>query len=532
MSKSKKKDSGQSISMLNTVLIIQLILMIGMSVFITITISNKTRDNAREHMSAISDERAHIIENYISNAEKTLRNFSKASQVRDLLEYGKTYDYHKLVDPDLKDSSPDPEAQRLQQAAQQYTEEFGNDIDNLEGVWIGSWETLVLTHTNAPVVGMTTRKDADKLKQLQDSMLNGDNGLYDAGIIISPASQKQIVSMYIAIYDDNNQPMGLVGLGIFTDKLINSLDEIPIRGVENSFYSMVNVSNGQYIFNVDKDKIGQAADKQEIKDIVADLAGTAVEVTDTFEYKENGKTYVSIYSYMPKKGWLLMIDDYKSEVYSLTNTMTIYLGVFGLVVVGLIIVFNFISKKQEKINQKLVSTIAKNNLTKKSLNTAMFKDVLTNVNNRISFSMDAEKMSGSAQHYFMMFNICDFSNINIRFGNDSGDLLLVRTVETLKEFFPENCIYRTGSDEFIVTLPAEGENTNSDTVIDKVNTTLRQLVVPENVDRYGTIYPKYKIAVIKKSGVIDSSVISSLKEMTNNTGEAVYGMIDYRDMTM
>jgi GGDEF domain-containing protein len=483
-------------------------------------------------MGAISDERAHLIENYIDNAEKTLRNFSKASQVKDLLEYGKTYDYHLLVDKDLKEDNPDPKARELQEAAQKYTEEFGNDIDNLEGVWIGTWETLVLTHTNAPVVGMTTRKEEDKLKQLRDSMLNGDNGLYDAGIIISPATQKQIVSMYIAIYDDNRQPIGLVGLGIFTEGLVRSLDDIPIRGVENSFYSMVNVNNGQYIFNVNSEKVGQPVEMKELKDVIASLAGSSEEKTDTFEYENNGKTYVSIYSYIPKKGWLLMIDDYKSEVYSLTNTMIMYLGVFGVVVIGLIIVFNFISKRQEKINQKLVSTIAKNNLTKKSLNTAMFKDVLTNVNNRISFSMDAEKMSGSSHHYFMMFNICEFSDINIRFGNDSGDILLVRTVETLKEFFPENGIYRTGSDEFVVTLPAEGENTNSDTVIDKVNTALRQLIIPENVDRYGTIYPKYKIAVIKKSGLIDPSVISTLKEMTNKTGEAAYGMIDYRDMTI
>ncbi len=251
MSKKKKKEVGKGFGTLNTVLIIQLIVMLGLSLFITKTISSKTRENAVEHMGAITDERAGIIENYIENAEKTLRNFSKASQVRELLEYGKTVDYHTVVDKELKVDNPDPEAVRLQQAAQAYTEEFGKDIDNLEGVWIGTWETLVLTQTNPEVVGITTRKDADKLKQLQDAMINGDDGLYDAGIIISPASGKQCISMYIAVYDDNNKPIGLVGLGIFSSGLVETLDQIPVRGLENSTYSMVNVSDHKYIFNKD-----------------------------------------------------------------------------------------------------------------------------------------------------------------------------------------------------------------------------------------------------------------------------------------
>ena len=37
--------------------------------------------------------------------------------------------------------------------------------------------------------------------------------------------------------------------------------------------------------------------------------------------------------------------------------------------------------------------------------------------------------------------------------------------------------------------------------------------------------------LLKKSGAIDTSVVTSLKDMTNRTGEASYGMIDYQDMT-
>jgi diguanylate cyclase (GGDEF)-like protein len=344
--------------------------------------------------------------------------------------------------------------------------------------------------------------------------------------------------MYIAVYasgdtDHTQTPIGLVGLGIFTQGLVQTLDDVPVRGIEQSFYSMVNVSDAKYIFNRNAENIGTEATNKDLLNLCEKFRQSDKEDTGEFEYKLNGKNYVSSYTYMPKRGWIVLIDDYTSEVFSLRNTMTIYMIIFGIVILGLIVVFNFITKRQEKVNQKLASTIAKNTLTKKSLNTAMFKDVLTNVNNRIKFSMDAETASGdrSKNYYFMMFNISDFSGINSQYGNDSGDIILVRTVDILKELFPENEIYRTGSDEFVVMLPAEGEMTNSDAVIDRVNTALRQLIVPETVERFGTIYPKYKIAVIKKSGAIDTSVITTLKDMTNRTGEASYGMIDYQDLT-
>ncbi|MCR5121423.1 MAG: diguanylate cyclase [Ruminococcus sp.] len=549
MAKNKKKSSGKGSSLnLNLMLIFQLIVMLILSVFITVLISNKTRENSKQHLGAITDERAQIIETYVSNAENTLRDFSKAQQITDLLKFANStgFDFKTLLPdkgaraevPATAAEGSDEEklitADKLQKAAQDFTVQFGNDIPYLEGVWVGTWDTLVLTHTNGdPVIGMTTRPDRDKLGQLQSALVNGDRGLWNAGIIISPATQKQIISMYIAVYNENNEPIGLVGLGIFTEGLVQTLDAVPVRGIENSFYSMVNIKDGKYIFSRDANTIGTEADNENIVRLCEQFKQSADNSTGEFEYKFDGKTYVSSYSLIPKYGWIVFLDDYKSEVFALTTTMFIYLSIFGFVILSLIVIFNIMSKRQAKINEKLVSTIAKNNLTKKSLNQAMFTDVLTNVNNRIRFSMDVETASGdrSKNYYFMLFNIADFSGINSQFGNDSGDLMLVRTVNILKESFPESGIYRTGSDEFVIMLPAEGEMTSSDAVIDKVNTVLRQLVVPESVERYGTIYPKYKIAVIKKSGTIDTSVVTVLKDMTNRTGEASYGMIDYQDLT-
>ena len=67
---------------------------------------------------------------------------------------------------------------------QSYTADYYSGLNNWEGIYIGEWNTHIVAHSNPKVIGMTTRK-GDSLKALQDAMTQR-NGLYDAGIIVSP----------------------------------------------------------------------------------------------------------------------------------------------------------------------------------------------------------------------------------------------------------------------------------------------------------------------------------------------------------
>ena len=327
----------KKISTLNLILIIQLVIMVALSTVITITVTQSTKKNATEHMQTITDERAHIILNYVDNVEKTLTYFSEGYEVNQLLkrqeELGQSTDI-------LKDSG----SKELVAAAQAYTEAFSADIENLEGLWIGSWETHCIAHTNAKTVGMTTRpKDtkAKELQELQDAMVKAGDGVYNIGMILSPATSKQIISMYKAIYNENGDPIGFVGLGIFTEDLINTLDSLSIKGIENSTYSMVNVNDGRYVFNADADLMYKPAESSKIQALCKKYAGTSKSDDGSFEYKKNGEKYVSIYSYIPQYGWLLMLDDTRSEVYALTYDLRVYMILFAIVLIGLMIVFSF-----------------------------------------------------------------------------------------------------------------------------------------------------------------------------------------------
>lgn len=504
---------NQTKSTANRILIIELVIMILLLLAVTTIVSNRTRQNALEHMATVTDERSRIVSNYVERAEAALTAYSRSAQIINLL---KNQDNEKAV-----------------QTAQIYTVTYSRDIPFLEGIYASKWSSEVLVHTNNKIAGMITRKTPESLAELQDSLLAAGDGVYDIGIISSPATHKQIVSMYKAVYDENNEPIGLVGIGIYTDGLISDLDKLAARDLEQSTYSMIDVTTKQYIFHANSYMIQKEAGIPEVLDLCdrfSDPANTPDSVGN-FEFQESGIKYVSAYSYMPDHNWILMYNDTRSEVYGLTYAMRLFLLLFGLLMIGLMIVFHLLNKRAEQTNQKLNSQLIKTEKTKQSLTTAMFQDILTEANNRVSFSMDAAKLDPVQDgcYYFVFFNIAEFSQINSTYGNDAGDQILLSTVEALRKVFLNGSIYRTGSDEFLVVIPSAESPEAYNDIINNVNTAHAILLTPHETPA-GQINAEYKIAVAKKSDIINASIISSLKDLTNRNGVAVFGQVQYLDL--
>lgn len=513
-------ENKKKLSRVSVLLIIELVVMIIMSTIVYQIVSSATRKNSIEHMQTVANERAHIIETYVKNAERTLEYYSKASQITNVLQY-------------VSKNGLTGEAQNYIDKAYEYTLDYSADIENLEGIYVSEWSTHVLAQTNFkyPDTDMTTRKDPDSLQELHEGMIAAGKGVFDTGMIISPASGKQIVSMYKAVYDENGDPIGLVGLGIYTQGLIDALNALEIQGINDASYSMVSVADAKYVFNENSQLVGKKTENQEIVSICESLNGRTDEKTGSFEYKNGKKPYISNYSYIPEYGWILMINDTKSEVYSLTNVMSIYMAVFGVLIIALIAVFAFINKKQEQTNQKLASTIVKNNKTKESLYTAMFKDVLTDVRNRIAFSMDfdSKKLTKDDTHYFVMYNICEFGKVNSQYGNDIGDWLLVKSVDIIGQVFKDGTVYRTGSDEFVVSIPVNNANTTSTDIMNDAQSVLGRLSL-QHPSPAGKLSFRFKAAVLKKNGDVNTSVITVLKDMITKAQDDYTDRIGYVDL--
>lgn len=297
----KMQKKRMKVSVLITVLImlIQAVVLIVMYCFVSYSNIANIRKTTVDSMQTMVEERSQIIENYVREVEGYLTAYSRAGEIRALLA--------NPTDPDAV------------QAAQTYTEKYSGDMENLEGIYTSEWNTHVLAHTNPKVVGITTR-EGDPLKQLQDSMLQAD-GVYNVGFISSPASGKQIISMYRACFDDQGNPNGLVGGGIYITGLKEVLDGLPVAGLSQAKYYLINTNTGSYIFHDDEEMLGKPAEDKYVTDIMAELSnmGESEAITAYKNYTANGTDYIAAYRYIADRGWLFLLVDTEDEIFASAN---------------------------------------------------------------------------------------------------------------------------------------------------------------------------------------------------------------------
>lgn len=316
----KQRKSRISVKISFYIAVMQVIAMLCLFLFISISVSANMKRTAIDTMQTISADRARIIEDYILSSEEFLTAYSRAGEISALLS-----------DPDNKKSVD---------AAQQYTETFSADKKFLEGIYTCDWNTHVLTHTNPSVPGMIMRKD-DALDALRTAVLDAD-GVYNAGIIISPASKQQVISMYRACYDQFGQPAGIVGGAILTTGLFGELNDLPENGLENSKFYLVNIRTGEYIFNDTKEKIATIAEEKHILDIMNLLTENPGLESGYVEYEFENSEYMASYYHMADRGWVFIMADTKDEIFASSQRMTTLLSLLCVLATVTITLLSFI----------------------------------------------------------------------------------------------------------------------------------------------------------------------------------------------
>ena len=266
------------------------------------------KETAMNNMRTSLESREKIVEQFVKEAETTLIAYSQAPIMRELAK--------------------DPDNKVLQARAQKYTESFyKNCVDGWEGIYTSRWkDTYVLAHNNPKVVGITTRT-GDALKALQDSMTNA-NGLYNAGIIVSPASQKLTLSMYCPIFDEDGKTIvGYVGGGPFAEGLKNILDELKVDGLESAEFAMINTKTKTHIFNKDEEKIAQEITEPMYLNIADALEKDANVSNGMVEYMaEDGDEHIAVYEAVGNRGWAVVLNDSKKEIYQTASQNMLILG--------------------------------------------------------------------------------------------------------------------------------------------------------------------------------------------------------------
>lgn len=319
--------------MLVVILILQILVMSVVYLFVDVSISSNIKNSTVGSMETIVQERSQIIENFMTEAENYLTAYSRASDITEFLA--------------------NPNDVKAFEKAQKYTEQFSADRKYLEGIYAAEWNSHVITHTNPEVVGITTR-EGEGLKAIQNAM-TGVDGVYNLGILISPASGEQVVSVYRACYDENNNPIGFVGGGIFTQGITDTLDNLPSEGMEQLQYCMVNTETGEYIFHEDKEKINTVAEEGYVNDILKKIKTGKSEKAGYVEYKEKGtgKEHLASYNYMKDKGWVFIITVPNSVVFR--SLKDVRMKLVGICIIGILLltvctyrIVNYLLKSLEK----------------------------------------------------------------------------------------------------------------------------------------------------------------------------------------
>lgn len=287
------KKSRISVKVSMYIAVLQIIVMQILYLLISSAVSTNMMESTLHNMQTISNDRAKMIEDYVRSSEEFLTAYSRAGEITALLS--------------------DPGNAEAAEAAQKYTETFSADKEQLEGIYASEWDSHVLAHTNAAARGMITR-EGESLKTLQQAMIDAD-GVYNTGIIVSPVSQEQVISMYRACFDGNGNPIGFVGGAIHTTGMFQEINELPKNGLEHSRFYLVNVNTGEYIYTDEKEKVATVAEEDYILDIINRNKDNTEAENGYKEYKVGNQEYLSTYYYMPDKGWVFIMEDSTDEIF-------------------------------------------------------------------------------------------------------------------------------------------------------------------------------------------------------------------------
>ncbi|MCR4739293.1 MAG: methyl-accepting chemotaxis protein [Lachnospiraceae bacterium] len=329
-------------------------------------------EKINENMSTYLDAQVNAVEEFVKNSENKLMLYAKNQIVTDLIE------------DDAKDMAANPGREMPMfndesynttayytdnypnfPKAQQYTMDYYGTLDNWEGLYIGNLETRILSYSVPPVIGRVLREDPDRRNQLMDAMKANPEGVYNAGIIVSPGTGQLCLSMYSPVMKDNEM-IGYVGGGVFHSQLEGILTSFNLNGVSSSKLYMINTQTGVVFTDTEATEeekeaiIAQETTRPLLQEVLANARDKGI-ANGSFEFKEAGKTRVVNYKSIPGYDWALVIAADKGELYSASMSnlrMMVILGViaFALIVILMYVLASTISKPLIKTVEEIDKT--------------------------------------------------------------------------------------------------------------------------------------------------------------------------------
>ena len=236
--------------------------------------------------------------------------------------------------PVIKNALKNPDDESIQKNANNYTNNFFNQLSGWEGIYLADWNTKTMTHENAGMIGKVLR-EGDNRENLRKSMLN-TNGVFNTGIITSPASGKLVQSMYFPIME-NGEPLGFVGGAIFVNDVASQISDVSGLGLSTAYIYFVD-NGGTMLFHPDESKIGNPVENEAVKKLVAQLAEGKHPEPGCIKYVFKGANKYAAYYIGDQEHYIAVLTADEKEVLAGINSAKTTTVVVCVVCIALLLI--------------------------------------------------------------------------------------------------------------------------------------------------------------------------------------------------
>lgn len=277
-------------------------------------VSGTMRKTLLQKMDDSVTARLEIVMGYIDKAESYLSAYAQEPMIVELLH--------------------NQNNSALVEEIQQYTEAYGAVNSDLENVYLANYDSKVLTSFVKKPIGMTLRT-GDSLKGLQN-MVFATKGIYNVGILKSPSTDNQVVSLYFPVYDGEER-LGFAGAAVCAESLRDTLGKLTGNDDSGCSYLLVDAAANTYIFCEDDALIGTTIEDQNVLSIINSALSNG---SETFLYEEEDTLAVT--KYIPDKNWVFIATTDKNVAFAATSRLSLILGVICITVLCIVSIIVFV----------------------------------------------------------------------------------------------------------------------------------------------------------------------------------------------
>ena len=190
----------------------------------------------------------------------------------------------------------------------------------------------MVTHPNAGIIGKQLR-EGDSLAALQSSMQSAADGVFNTGIIVSPASGQNIMSIYTPIVD-NGKPIGFAGGAFYVQNIAEKISDVSALGLATGYTYFVDKA-GTMLYHPTPEKIGQPVENAAVKLLLSKIEAGEHPAPDLIRYEFKGKIEYAGYYIGDAENYIAVFtadeDDVLSGVTKIRNVI-ILIGIISVVI--------------------------------------------------------------------------------------------------------------------------------------------------------------------------------------------------------